>query len=199
MVELLNEEQIINAQGVVDILRNKEGIDDKALGYGNEKALNQLLAHHGIVFKPELLQVWVSTHPYQLGEFVGYDLNKIFDGDIFPTDGSFSSESLLISEDPFQYSQEYKDYQHFRKLKAQVIDAIDADINLDMQVLSDLKNSNPQYWLAHFLSGKYKYNRGYLTAALQDFEVALSKEVTTLPDQQHIERYIKKIQRRIRP
>ena len=42
------------------------------------KALNQLLAHHGIVFKPEELMAWVSSNPYQLGEFVAYDLKEIF-------------------------------------------------------------------------------------------------------------------------
>src|SRR5690606_42124826 len=57
---------------------NKKGLDNASIGYGNEKALNQLLAHHGIVFKPAERLVWVSSNPYQLGEFVAYNLNTVF-------------------------------------------------------------------------------------------------------------------------
>ena len=67
MEELIKEEDHLDPTKAVAILRNKEGLNEAPLGYGNEMALNQLLAHHGIVFKPEELMVWVSTNPYQLG------------------------------------------------------------------------------------------------------------------------------------
>ena len=81
MQELLSQEHKLSVTEAVSILRNKNGLNNQPLGYGNEKALNQLLAHHGIVFQPEQLKVWVSSNPYQLGEFVAYDLNEIFSKD----------------------------------------------------------------------------------------------------------------------
>lgn len=78
MQELLTQNPKINPKTASDILRNKNGLKDISLGYGSEKALNQLMAHHGIIFKPKEKLVWVSANPYQLGEFICYDLNAVF-------------------------------------------------------------------------------------------------------------------------
>ena len=59
-----------------NILRDRKGLHNADIGMGNEKAINQLIAHHSIVFEPKKLLVWVSTSPWQLGEYVAYDLNK---------------------------------------------------------------------------------------------------------------------------
>ena len=64
--ELLQKSNKISPEYMAEILRNTEGLNKKSLGYGNEKAINQLLAHHGIIFKPEEKLVWVSSYPYQL-------------------------------------------------------------------------------------------------------------------------------------
>ena len=53
-------------------------MESKDLGMGNQLSVNQLIAHHSIVFKPTQQLVWVSTAPYQLGKFVAYDLKKVF-------------------------------------------------------------------------------------------------------------------------
>ncbi|MGY8954538.1 MAG: C45 family autoproteolytic acyltransferase/hydrolase, partial [Flavobacteriales bacterium] len=77
MNQLLDSVDKIDYLDVASILRNKEGFEGKMIGYGNEKAINQMMAHHGIIFKPEDLLVWVSANPCQMGEFVCYDLNKV--------------------------------------------------------------------------------------------------------------------------
>ena len=76
--ELLQINKKLNPEKMVSLLRDKSGLRDKSIGFGNEKAINQLLAHHAVVFSPHKKLVWVSSNPYQLGEFVCYDLNKIF-------------------------------------------------------------------------------------------------------------------------
>ena len=78
MNELLANQGALNQDSMAAILRNVNGLNDTAIGYGNEKALNQLLAHHAVIFQPESLKIWVSTSPYQLGPFVCYDLNTVF-------------------------------------------------------------------------------------------------------------------------
>src|SRR5690606_34743285 len=78
MQELLSENEVLNPERAAEILRNRDGLKAENLGMGNEKAINQLLAHHGIIFKPQERKVWVSANPYQLGAFVAYDLDEAF-------------------------------------------------------------------------------------------------------------------------
>lgn len=194
MEELLNQQPKITPQIAVDILRNKDGLNNKSIGYGNEKALNQLLAHHAIVFKPEQRLVWVSSNPYQLGEFVAYDLNAIFKN---PNKLSLANTALNIEKDPFQFTQAYRDYQTYRTIRAQVLSAIKNNETLTPEILSELRNKNPEYWEAYYLVGKYYYEKGYYTASLNAFKKAKTKEITTVPDQQDVDKYIKKLKRKL--
>ena len=195
MEELLEEKPKVNPKIAVEILRDKKGLDEKDIGYGNEKALNQLLAHHGIVFKPEELLVWVSSNPYQLGEFVAYDLKGIFSEGEKSAGTSMSKSSLNIEKDPFLHSEAYLDYERYRELKDMINSAISKETPLGREVLGEFEESNPEFWEVHYLIALYNYNRGYDTVALKAFEKAASKEITTVPDREKVERYIRKIKR----
>lgn len=194
MEELLNQHAKLTPEIAVDILRNKEGLDSKAIGYGNEKALNQLLAHHSIVFKPEQGLVWVSSNPYQLGEFVAYDLNEVFKN---PNKVSLSNAELNIEKDDFQFTKAYTNYEAYRILRAQVLSSIDDKKTIDSQILSDLQTLNPEYWETYYIVGSYYYKKGYFTAALNSFEKAKTKEITTVPDQEQVDKYIRKLKRKL--
>ena len=76
--ELLDAKKNLDVTDVVSILRDRLGSGNIDMGMGNPMAVNQLIAHHAVVFKPARRLVWVSASPYQLGKFVAYDLNKIF-------------------------------------------------------------------------------------------------------------------------
>src|SRR5690606_11483429 len=100
MQELLEERKAVTPVQAAGILRNREGLKDDAIGLGNEKAINQLLAHHGIIFRPEENKVWVSSNPFQMGAFVGYDLDVAFQR--FKEGGepeSVALEDVTIPED----------------------------------------------------------------------------------------------------
>jgi hypothetical protein len=115
MTQLFEENPKINLQIAANILRNKEGLNNLSLGFGNEKALNQLIAHHGIIFKPKDRLVWVSSNPYQLGEFVCYDLNKIFENRNFKDSiVSLQNEKLNIPKDVFLETADYANYEIFK-------------------------------------------------------------------------------------
>ncbi|WP_250433785.1 C45 family autoproteolytic acyltransferase/hydolase [Hanstruepera flava] len=198
MEELLSESTKVTPKIAVDILRNKEGLHDKAIGYGNEKALNQLLAHHGIVFKPKDGLVWVSANPYQLGEFVAYNLNTVFSE--APENSkamSLHNGNLTIEKDPFQFTEAYKNYEDYRILRREVIAAINNDMHLLPLTLQKLQDSNPEYWEAYYLVGKYYYERKYYTAAYNAFEISKTKEITTVTDQEQVDLYLKKIKRKL--
>ncbi len=197
MEELLGEQTKMTPELAVDLLRDREGLDEKAIGYGNEKALNQLMAHHGIVFQPEDLLVWVSSNPYQLGTFVAYDLKEIFKtGNTNPQALSVSSKALNIAKDPFLETVTYQNYERYRILSRQLTKAIASKTDLEPTLLNEFRKSNPEFWEVHYLIGRYNYDKGYHRVALNNFLTAATKEITTVPDRERVERYIRKLKRR---
>lgn len=198
MQELLEVENSIDVKGAVDILRNKDGLKDVALGNGNEKAINQMLAHHGIVFKPEELKVWVSSNPYQMGEFVAYDLDDVFNKYAKGTTISTSSPQLNIAADPFIKTKEFEDYEKYRILQRKVELSLDEEQSLEVSTLSQLESLNPDYWKSYYLVGKYFYENHQYPEALKAFEMAQSKEVTTIIDEEELLNMIRKTKRKLK-
>lgn len=198
MEELLGNHQKITPSIAVDILRNKQGLNDNNIGYGNEKALNQLLAHHGIVFKPEQRLVWVSSNPYQLGEFVAYDLNKVFKDSIRQSKGStLSVPNRNIEKDPFLYTQAYQNYERYRLEINQIKQAVKDKKHLTPKFLQEFKRLNPEFWETHYWAGLYNYHRKYYRAALNDFLEASKKEITTRPEKAVVHSYIRRLKRKL--
>ncbi|RZJ69683.1 MAG: acyl-CoA--6-aminopenicillanic acid acyl-transferase, partial [Flavobacterium sp.] len=193
MTELLEEESKVDPAKAAAIIRNREGLNDLALGYGNEKAINQLLAHHSVIFKPEQRLIWVSSNPYQLGEYTAYDLNEVF-GEQVKDDvkKSMAKSELNIPRDPFADSKEFKDYEEFRKLDRVVDGAIADQSELPAGFVKKYQSLNPEHWKVYYSTGKYYYDRGYYSAAKAEFEKALTKEITTLPSRYAIEEYLEK-------
>ena len=196
MEELLDKTEIVTPEKAVAILRNTKGLDDKDIGYGNEKALNQLLAHHGIIFEPSKKMVWVSSNPYQLGEFVAFQLDSVFINSKKMVN-TLSNESYLIAKDSFINSQAFTSYEKYRKEKRNLQKIIDEDLDYNSKDIDSFISLNPESWEVYYMVGRYYYKRKYYMAALLQFEKALTKEITTLPERMEIENYIKKINRRI--
>ena len=185
--ELLQENPKLTPEKMAKILRDKSGLKGEKIGYGNEKALNQLLAHHAIIFSPEKRLVWVSSNPYQLGEFVCYDLNKIFSDERLKT-GEFATSELNIAKDSFVDSQEFKNYEEFKKLSFQ----FDQNKILSEDFINHYQALNPDFWLVYYQAGKYYLNHKDYQKAKIEFEKALTKEITTVPDKENVEKYLKK-------
>lgn len=193
--ELVQENPKLNPQKMVSLLRNLSGLKGKDIGLGNEKAINQLLAHHAVVFSPEKKLVWVSSNPYQLGEFVCYDLNKIFSEDNIQQN-DWSSEALNIAEDPFVHSTEFKNYLEFKKLEDQIESAIkDSSSHLSLDFIQHYQSLNPEYYKVYEQMGRYYFNNEKYENAEKEFLKALTKEITTLPEKLSIEKYLHKIKR----
>jgi predicted choloylglycine hydrolase len=199
MVELFDENPKINTQIAASILRNREGLNDVPIGYGNEKALNQLLAHHGIIFKPEQRLVWVSSNPYQLGEMVCYDLNEVFQNrNKSSRVSSLQSESKNIPKDGFQETQTYKNYELFR-IEDRKMDAfLENKTELPSEFAENYQSLNPNYWLVYYRVGLSYYQNKNYQLAKEQFEKALTKEITTVPAKLEIEKYLKKIKRKLK-
>ena len=197
MQELLSENPKINPEIASEILRNKNGLKNIPLGYGSEKALNQLIAHHGIIFKPKEKLVWVSANPYQLGEFVCYDLDAVFNNRKTNTLVSFQIENLNIAKDPFLKTTAYENYKKFR-IEDHKIDALlKKKESISAAFIQNYQSLNPDYWVVYYKPGLYFYQIKDFNQAKLNFEKALTKEITTAPEKEKIEKYLKKIKRKL--
>ena len=188
--ELLQKSNKISPEYMAEILRNTEGLNKKSLGYGNEKAINQLLAHHGIIFKPEEKLVWVSSSPYQLGEFVCYDLEKIFNSD-FQGVISAQIQERNIPKSKFLSTKEYENYEKYRILEHKIETDLNTNKIIDSQSVMQLKNLNPDYWKAYFIIGKVLLQNKDKRAKIY-FEKSLSLEIPYSDERQEVEKYFKK-------
>ena len=197
MQELFVENPKINPQIASEILRNKEGLQNIALGYGNEKALNQLIAHHAVIFKPKEKLVWVSANPYQLGEFVCYNLDSVFKERKQEPVISFQEKNLNIAKDSFLETTAFKNYKKFRIEDHKMDLYLKNKTEIPLDFIQDYQSLNPNYWVVYYKAGLYFYQKKYFLLAQENFKKALTKEITTVPDKAVIEKYLKKLKRKL--
>ncbi len=200
MQELIDSYDTINYSIAAAILRNKKGLNNAEIGMGNEKNICQLISHHAIIFKPKELKFWVSTNPYQLGKFVCYDLDSVFAN--FPATDKNSElyiADLTIPADSFLYTQAYKDYRFFRKEKERMAAAIkDEHIEISEEEINKFTESNAAYFYTWQLAGDYYFAKKQFQKAKKYYDIALTKEITTLPEKRNIEDMLKKIEEEIK-
>lgn len=192
LTELLDANGKNTVQKTVNILRDQKGLDGANIGMGNEKAINQLIAHHSIVFEPKKLIVWVSTAPWQLGEYVAYDLNKIFTMHGMQENKEIADSSLTIAPDSFLLTPAYKNFVIFRDIKQRILDG--GKVNTDSLVAS-----NPEFYNTYVLAGDYLYKQKEYKKALKEYNLALTKVIATKKEEDHIKEQIQKINKKLTP
>lgn len=197
MQELLSENKKINPQIASEILRDKNGLNNLPLGYGNEKALNQLMAHHGVIFKPKEKLVWVSANPYQLGEFVCYNLDTVFNSKKTNSGISFQQENLNLTRDPFIKTEAFQNYKKFKIEDHQMDLSLKNEETISTEFIQNYHSLNPDYWVVYYKAGLYFYQKKEFQQAQVNFEKALTKEITTAPEKAEIEKYLKKLKRKL--
>jgi isopenicillin-N N-acyltransferase like protein len=182
--ELLKRNGPNSIEKTAALLRNQQGLGDADIGLGNEKSVNQLIAHHAIIFQPGKLRVWVSTAPWQLGKFVCYDLNKIFTAR--PTTNQERYEAdLTIPADSFQHTAAYTSAVKFNAFR------FPFTRREDMQPDSLVK-WNPKSYHAYMLAGDYWLDQGDYAKAGNMFERGLACEVATEQEREHMQKGLDK-------
>lgn len=177
---------------VLKVLRDVSGLQNEDLGLGNEKALNQLMAHHGVIFKPAELKMWVSNNPYQLGAFDAYDLNTVFKSkDLKPL------KSLELPKDDFVKAEDFKQYKKFRELHKTLELATNAEKIVSNEILTAYKKSNPELWLVYKQLGDYFYSQKQWQSAADNYETALQKVISSKDQKKSIEQKLKKTKKKL--
>lgn len=188
--QLLESNFPINPSESIEILRNQKGLDEVELGMGNPKAINQLLAHHGIVFQPEKRLLWISTNPFQLGEFLCYDLNEVFGG---KEKGKMSVDSLVVPSDTFLSSNSYQSFLRYKELKNRLFDniALGKEIEWNADLEDEFIKSNPENYITYFILGDYYLERKDFEKAKNFYDRSLSKEVASEQERNKIKENLK--------
>ena len=182
MEELVRQNPKMNYLYAAKILRDQNGINDKHLGYTNEKGINQLIAHHSVILKPENGLLWVSTQPFQLGKFVCYDFNKVFKNAYTVTsENELIENDKTIQADPFLHSQQYVDYKLFLRLKEYIQESTKSEFEfpIDKKVLDKFILTNPESYYTYWIVGNYHKKQGDINNATANYKMALTKEVAT--------------------
>ncbi|PWT71042.1 MAG: peptidase C45 [Bacteroidetes bacterium] len=182
--ELLDSNGKNTVEKTVAILRDHKGLQNDEIGLGNEKAINQLIAHHSIVFEPEKLLVWVSTSPWQLGKFMCYDLKKVFRLRGMKTDHEICDTSLTIAADPFLLTRQFQNFEKYRTYKSQLQN--DLPVNMDSFI-----QTNPEFYHTYVLAGDYSYKHHNYPAALHYYQQALTKVIATRNEEDYIHEQIR--------
>jgi isopenicillin-N N-acyltransferase like protein len=155
--ELVTRYKTFDPDRMAEVLRDQKVLGDTNAGMGNQLAINQLICHHSVIFKPGSLQVWVSASPWQLGEFVAYDLKKVFNTDTAKVKAGdeISDEELSLSPDTFLYSRAYKGFLKYKEMTQQLRQLTDHWEKLPEGFIDEYVSSNPELYLTYVNLGDY--------------------------------------------
>jgi len=198
MQQLLARTQKFTPQDVAKVLRDQNGLNDRAIGLTNEKGINQLIAHHSIIFKPEDQLVWVSTSPFQLGKYVCYDLNKVFrEAPGMSVNREIQDSAKNIPADSFLYSKGYKSFLLFKQIKHYIQYCTKSSYNLTVNevYIKAFVESNPNSYFTYWIIGDYYSKIKNKKEALRFYKEALTKEVATEKEAGSIQAHIRSLEK----
>ena len=190
VAELLDATTPLNVHEAAGILRDRYGKGGADIGLGSEKSINQFIAHHSVVFEPSTLRFWVSTSPWQLGEYVCYDLNNVFGGDVMAQ--SFALPQYNIPCDSLALGDEYVRVCRYREQYKSIVSAIEDGGVVSSDFQQDFISNNPNYFQVYNTLGDYEQSKGRYKEAVAYWQKALSLEIPRAAERADI---ISKIQK----
>lgn len=188
--ELLSQYSPISPKNAVDILRNRYGIGNTDIGLSNEKSINQFIAHHSVVFQPTELRFWVSTAPWQLGEYVCYDLDEVFASEPIRTK-TYAIDELNIIADSSALADEYIRVCRYREQYKEMASAVDNKIQVDSSDIYNFIMNNPHYYQVYNILGDYMLTHNNPKQAVACWQKALSLEIPRIGERKDIIEKIK--------
>lgn len=190
--QLLDNSKQLNINDAAMILRDRRGTDGKDIGLANEKLINQSIAHHSVIFKPQQGLMWVSTSPWQSGEYICYNIKDVFaNGKI---NGEIVSPELTIASDSTFINNDYRNVIAYRSLIKTIKYGIKNKMPVEVDSLDRFIATNPNMYYVYDLLGDY-YNDvvSDRRQAAEMWTTALEREIPTVAGRESIERKIKEL------
>jgi isopenicillin-N N-acyltransferase-like protein len=184
--QLLHQTKRNTPQRTAEILRDYRGQNNADIGLTNEKALNQFISHHSIIFQPQKLLVWISTSPWQLGSYVCYDLNTIFRSSK-PT--PLYVETFNISPDSILKTSIYTNIREYLALEKMHLS------HKPFNPQSIIK-ANPNYYDSYRIAGDIYSELEKKDSAIVMYKKALTLEIATQDEKESISKKVLKLQKK---
>jgi isopenicillin-N N-acyltransferase like protein len=189
LIELLNAQPQLDAAAAAQVMRDRSGMQGTDIGTGNEKAINQLVAHHSAIFDVTSKRIFINTGPYCLGKYLCYDLNRIFAPEA-DTESSLHDTDTVIAEDPFLNDGRYEKFMEYKN----IIELLKKKSSLKEtdQLADRAAELNPEYFLSYSSAAeRYEKLKNY-KKAMRYCQMALLKEIPTSREKMQIERMLAK-------
>lgn len=183
--QLISNYKLCTAPIAMFILRDQHGLKGDTLGMGNPMAVNQLIAHHSTIIQPHLNLIYISTPPYQLGTFIGYDIKKSFEQkkpyitDTLPPSNFLTTEQFKLYEEFKLYKQKINDFIYFNK-----------SINLNETEIERIIKTNAELYYTYELIGNYYLKKGDKNKANKYFRTAKTKKLDSYHTEMHLDQLI---------
>jgi hypothetical protein len=83
--ELVQRVTVADPLAALAILRDRSLAGGNDLPLGDRRAIDALIATHGVIFDTHQRKLWVSEAPHLLGQFVEFDLRRMLAADYEPS------------------------------------------------------------------------------------------------------------------
>lgn len=202
LAEHLKKKDRFDAEDAMAVLLNPFGKGGENIGMGNEMAINQLIAHHSVVFEPDSLNIYVCTQPKDFYPYIKFNLQDILnvavethgrasfnygrasDNHVCASDYKIACQYISVA-DSMRQSEEYLGYKRFIYLKS---------LKDLMSYPDELAKCNPMYFESYNMAGDIYIMFGDKKDACERWKKALECKIPKLAQRKAIEDKIKEYQ-----
>ncbi len=194
--ELIEQQKHFNYKDVIDVLRDKNGLEGEDIGLGNESAVNQLICCHSVVFDPSHLLMWVSQFPYQENGYLAYDLNVVFADTFDIQQHSVYVDTLNVGSTEFYKAGGVDKYWQYKSEVASLMKKLSNNevINLTEADIQNFTSLNPNYYYTYYVLGLYYKSKSDTNTAMNYLNQALEHQIPRKVDKNQIIKVINEIE-----
>ena len=189
--ELVNASSTMNYMEVAQILRDQKGVNGEDIGCGNPLAINQLLAHHAVIFENVQQLIWVSAYPFQENVMQAYSLHDFNTWKAATVKFPITIDSLTIAPDSFYTSKGFTEFEVFKSGLEKLKMATKSKSKISRTEMTNFITTNPNYYKTYEWVGNYYYAVNQKEKAKEYYQKALTKEVAYGEDKDFILQRIK--------
>ena len=189
--------QRVTVEALARLLRDKKGVDDKEIGYGNRNAIDGLIASHGVIMDVTAGKMWVAAWPYVEGKFIGVDVMAMLDRGVAGDANStidlpvtpiwVGEDSMMETRGEAGASMWARVERSRAAMKAAVAAYKEGQYQKAGKLADELVRDNPNFYMGHELKGSVLLQGGDKSGAKAEFTRALELDPPYLKRRQALE------------